>query len=251
MALSVSAAQAAQPKKRRPIAPRTLRLVASAAGGLILLGIAHRLVMPPHLTTVVVTSQAVAAGSPVTQTHTITVLNPPATWLTHAPTGMIATHALTPNQPLTPADLTTPAQFIGLKPGEVQWLVPVSGAASGLARPGERVDVWQMPNTGNANTTTTSASALFAREWASGVRVIGIYSSSGQPITANSSTSIGLVGLAVPRSDIGILSFLANPTLIVDPYTHHFTLLSASLATPTTPPTPSKTTTHSASPSKS
>lgn len=132
-------------------------------------------------------------------------LTAPGPWL-----NLAAGTSLPAGTILTAADLTPP-QIQGLGPGEVQWLVTVNSATSGLPTVGERVDVW------------TVIGAHYAPV-AYGVRVIGLYTSSGAPLTAASGQAPGLVALAVPERDIGALLAVTAPTLVVDPNQARFRL---------------------------
>jgi len=204
---------------------RTLKLVVGVIGGIALLGIAHEMTVPPKLHTVLVLKSAITPGQPISAADftTMKTLNAWPGALTTVPTGMVAKTALPAGTPLLDSVLTPTWAFNGLKPGEALWTVAVTPATSGLVQPGDRVQVWSAPTSGGSSSSALLAPTL----WATGVRVVGIYSSGGTPVTTTGSTSngaIGLVTLAVPDRDLSVLLSLANPILIQDPYQTHFAL---------------------------
>ncbi|AUW92619.1 hypothetical protein BXT84_00520 [Sulfobacillus thermotolerans] len=230
---------------RRPLG-RVLKLVASFGGGLVLLGIAHSLTLPPHPHTVWVVKTAVSPGTPITP-QTVTPLKTLSAWphaLTTVPTGWVAKTALAPGQPLLASAVTPAAGFRGLKAHEAVWTIPVSAVGSGMVQPGDRVDVWSDPQ--SQPTSGNTASTGFATEWATGVRVLGIYSSSGTPVSGQ--TAIGIVTLAVPTSALPILLTIANPALVMTPAATHFALVVNTAPVSTTAPAPTKAAAHASRP---
>lgn len=181
---------------------------------------------PAALTSVAVVTQPVAAWTPLSPTSVawLRVANPPAGAITQ-PQAMA--HFIT-NAPLAAGTILTlndnwSVNPNGLHAGEVQWIVPVTESTSGLAGVGQRVDVWDVAN---------GQPILIAQ----GVRVIGLFTSNGQPILAstpamaasstgdstNNPGSVGLMALAVPAQDMSVLLGLANPAFVVDPNATHF-----------------------------
>lgn len=192
---------------------------------------------PPHLVSVAVLTNSVASmqAVPSTDVHWMQVATPPTNAVTpgESYSGLVASQALPAGTVLTSNDFTSP-QANNLHPGEVQWLVPVSAAASGLPTVGQRVDVW-------------SAANNQYREVATGVRVIGLYTSGGGPVSAPSTTNPnasgpGMVALAVPNTALStLLNAASSPYLVVDPNQPAFQLLSASSVSSTSPTSPSST----------
>lgn len=201
----------------------TATAVAAAAGTAL-----FALTRPPTLTPVAVLTEAVSAmhAIPETAVHWTQVAAPPPNAVTPAMSwgALVAGQALAPGTILTTGDFAAP-QANGLRPGEVQWLVPVSAASSGLAAIGQRVDVWD-------NRTGTYQAVAY------GVRVIGLYSGSGTPMSSadSSGSGPGMVALAVPSTAIGTLLDVAAPYLIVDPNQAGFRL-----AAPMGPPSATTT----------
>ena len=206
----------------------TAALVATAAGTALVL-----FTRPPRLTSVAVLTETVPAmqAIPPQAVHWTRVASPPPDAVTPNVSwgALVASQALPPGTILTTGDFAAP-QANGLHPGEVQWLVPVSAASSGLAAIGQRVDVWN--NQGGTFQVV-----------AYGVRVIGLYSSSGTPLSTASSAGSGpgMVALAVPSTAMGTLLDVTSPYLVVDPNQAGFRLAappvvsSATSAASTTP----------------
>lgn len=181
---------------------------------------------PPAMTTVAVLTQSVPAmqSIPKLAVHWTKVSSPPPNAITSNMSwgSLVASQSLAPGTVLTTADFSTP-QANGLHPGEVQWLVPVSAASSGLPTLGQRVDVW------NNNNGSFQAVAY-------GVRVIGLYSGSGGPVGGSSSTNPsasgpGMVGLAIPSVDMGTMLDVKSPYLVVDPNQAGFHLATPPVST--------------------
>lgn len=192
-------------------------VLAIAAGGLLV-----GLTRPPVLSSVPVLTQSVNAMHPVPRSAVrwVAVKTPPPGALSRQAHWqvLVASQHLAPGTILTNTDFTA-GQVDGLHPGEVQWLAPVSAAGSGLATIGQRVDVWS---------DVKGAFQLVA----TGVRVVGLYSSNGNAISASnngsgSSSSTGMVALAVPQKDIGTFLDVSTPYLVVDPNQAHFQLASS------------------------
>lgn len=174
---------------------------------------------PPALHSVAVLTTRVSAmhAIPAMGVHWTAVASPPPHAITSASalTGLVAQHNLGPGTMLVMGDFTAP-QVNHLKSGEVQWLVSVSAAASGLPTISQRVDVW-------------SGTQGSYQEVAHGVRVVGLYTSSGKSVGSASHVSSGnsgsgLVALAVPTTALASLLNVTSPTLVVDPNAHQFTL---------------------------
>lgn len=215
--LSVGQRRAAQRVPRR-----ALRVVGGLLGGIILLEIAHHMVMPPARHQVLVLRVPLAAGTPITPTDVMTMTTASA-WpgaLSKVPTGEVANTALAAGTPVLAADFVPAADYTGLKPGELLWTIPVTPTTGGLVRPGERVEVW----------STNGVPHL----WAVGVRVVGIYSSSGVPVTTVSSGgllgggsgAVGMVGLAVPAADMATFLGINDPVLVQAGSSMSFTLIT-------------------------
>ncbi|MCY0885326.1 MAG: SAF domain-containing protein [Firmicutes bacterium] len=187
--------------------------------------------IPPARHTVLVLKAPVSAGEPVSPAD-VTTLTTLSAWpgaLTTVPTGQVARQALPADTPLLAADWTPAAAFHGLKPGEALWTVAVTPTSGALVQLGQRVEVW---STGPAG----------PRLWALGVRVVGLYSSSGTPLTTPGSSSLvgggsssaaGLVALAVPANDLPEFLALTNPLLVTATDQPHFTLVAPVSATAT------------------
>lgn len=196
-----------------------------AAGGAMtaLVGLSR----PPALHEVaIVTHRVVAMHTiPSSAIHWTAVSSPPAHAVrsSAALVGLVAQQNLAPGTVLLTGDFTAP-QRNHLRPGEVQWLVKVSAAASGLPAAGQRVDVW-----------TTTGGAY--RQVAGGVRVVGLYTSGGQPVGSSANTNTGsgpgMVALAVPYAATGTLLNVSSPTLVIDPGMHQFALTGPSTGRPT------------------
>lgn len=241
--MAALASSSVSPTSRRTVT-KTLKIAGGFLGGLALVGLAHQLTIPPHLHTVWVLKTPLTAGQTVTSQN-VTTIKTLTGWpgaFSTVPTGMVAKTALAPGTPLLQNDFTTPVAFRGLKPGQAVWTIPVSGVSSGLVQVGDRVQVWSDPQ--STPQGSQSASTGFAHLWATGVRVIGIYSSSGTPLS-NNQTAIGMVSLAVPDQDLSLLMTIANPTLVQDPYQTTFHLV---VSPPMT--TPSSATSSASSPTK-
>ncbi len=239
---SVASASPAKAQAGRRSLGRVVKFVASFGGGLVLLGIAHAITLPPHPHTVWVLKTAVSPGTPITSQN-VAPLKTLSAWphaLTTLPTGWVAKTALAPGQPLLASSLTPAAGFRGLKAGEAVWTIPVSAVGSGMVHPGDRVEVWSDPQ--SQPTSGNTASTGFASEWATGVRVLGVYSSSGTPVSGQS--AIGIVTLAVPNSALSILLTIANPALVIDPASHQFALAVSTAPTKTVAGSASRSTSH-------
>jgi len=195
---------------------------------------------PPHLIGVPVLTQSVTAMQSISPkaVHWMDVASPPPNAIaSNTPlTDLVTQQALPAGTVLTTSDFTT-NQNNGLHPAQIQWLVPVSGAASGLPEVGNRVDIWSL-----AGKTPQIV--------AYGVRVIGLYTNSGSSLTQTTPTSfatptntnasnIGLVGLAVPAHDLQQLLNLNAPYLVVDPNQTAFRLVGTSTPSTTTSSHPS------------
>jgi hypothetical protein len=217
----------------------------SGLGAVMAVGVATQLVKPPPLTPVAVLTRSVPALAPVTRQD--------ITWvrMEHPPTGTVtawagdplAASALTAGTVLTQADFSSAAQAVGLKSGDVRYVVGIT-PASAVVSVGQRVDLWSVASAGTQNGTAP-------QELASGVRVIGLFTSSGAPIGASSASSGGLLGgtssgastvpalaaLAVPECAMSTL-MAADPSqtvlLVQDPSQTTFGLITGG-STATTP----------------
>lgn len=200
------------------------------------------LTRPPALSKVAVVTTTIPAMHTVSPqaVHWVQVVSPPPQSITPNMvwSNLVASQTLAPGTMLTSADFTAP-QANGLHSGEVQWLVPVSAAASGLPTVGQRVDVWSNQN------------GVF-HPVASGARVVGLFSSNGGPVGATSSTNPnptapGMVSLAIPSGALGSLLDVASPYLVVDPNQAGFRLVGSTATMPAAAAT-STTTTHTTAP---
>jgi hypothetical protein len=220
------------------IHPHWLKVGVTAAGGLLVLTAAKLFITPPPLTAVATIKHAVALDNPLTahDIQWIPMVHPPANAITQPASlkNVVAAHTLQPGQSLVAQDVTLPMHMNGLRPDEVEWLVTLSGANSGVPYLGERVDVWNNPGTGTAT------------ELARGVRIMALYTSNGTPINAGTvntqgnttanSTNVGIVGLAVPYPVLQTLLPIVKPQLVPDPNVNQFTWI---VNTPTTSTPPS------------
>nr|WP_014107008.1 hypothetical protein [Sulfobacillus thermotolerans]AEP14345.1 hypothetical protein [Sulfobacillus thermotolerans] len=236
----------------RRIKTHWLKVGGAGLGAVAALVGAIAVVKPPPLTPVAVLKHSVDAMTPVPASA--------VTWvrMEHPPRGTVtawaglplAAQRLPAGTVLTVADFTSATQAIGLKTGEVRYVVPIT-PTSAVVTLGARVDVWSVP-------TATGSSATVPQELAQGVRVIGLYTAQGQPVS-NTATSGGLLSpnsgtpqtpalaaLAVPGAALPVL-MAANPDqtalLIADPTQTQFGLLGSPPAqggtTHTTHSTPS------------
>ena len=204
----------------------------------------HSLASPPPMVFVPFVAAPVAVGHRIVATDISwrEVVNPPpgALQAPSDPVGQRARYALWPGQAVSAQDLGGSSPT-ALKPGEVMWMAPVgSAAASGLPAIGQRVDVWSGVSTTSGN---VSAPVLLA----AGVRVVGLFSPAGIPLTSatanpsggnlvstNTTTAaIGILGLAVPFRDMATLLAGQGLTFVVDPFVHQFHLTA-----PVTVPSP-------------
>lgn len=199
-----------------------IKVALAAATALTAGGLLVGLTRPPHLSSVPVLTISVNAMQtiPTNAVHWIPVKTVPKGALTSRVnwSGLVASQHLPAGTILTNTDFTT-SLANGLHPGEVQWLAPVSAASSGLASVGQRVDVWS---------DDKGAFHLIAQ----GVRVIGLYSSSGSMVASTGSGSgsptAGMVGLAVPATHVSTFLNVSAPYLIVDPNQTAFHLTGGS-----------------------
>jgi Flp pilus assembly protein CpaB len=202
--------------------PRWLRALLALAAGLALFAVLLTRAQGHRLTRVPVLTVNLAPGDAVTP-QDITwagMVSPPpglasAALLRSDPVAVIP---LRSGQLVTATDVAPAPGFVP-RPGEVALTVAVSGAASGLVTPGDRVDVWSMgtsaSSTGNASSggSTGGKAASGPTPLLLGARVLAIATSSGAPVT--SGASIGLVTLAVPAS--AVASVLAAPAVYLVP----------------------------------
>lgn len=245
----------------------------SGLGAVVAVGVATQLVKPPPLTPVAVLNRSVQALAPVTSQDVtwVRMENPPTGTVTAWAGDPLSASALAVGTVLTQADFSSAAQAVGLKSGEVRYVVGIT-PASAVVLVGQRVDLWSVASAGTQNGTAP-------QELASGVRVIGLFTSSGTPIGASSASSGGLLGssssgapavpalaaLAVPQYAMSTL-MAADPSqtmlLIQDPSQTTFALITgastitgqpsstptvSTTSAPTTvrpPRTPGSTTTH-------
>lgn len=210
-------------------------------GALAAVGAAAELVKPPPLTPVAVLTQPIAALDPVTR-HDIAWVkmeHPPAGTITAWAGNPLAAHTLTPGAVLNRADFTSIGQAFGLKPDEVRYVVPIK-LESAIVHVGQRVEVWSVPTAAGGSGLRTP------QELATGVRVIGLYASNGQPVSAVASAKGGLLSsnqapalpamaaLAIPESALSPL-MATNPgqtvLLIQNPSQSRFSLVAPSSGT--------------------
>lgn len=220
-------------------------------GAVAAMGGAVALVKPPPLVPVAVLTHPVSAlgAMPASAVRWVRMENPPTGTITHWSGVPLAAHSLTAGTILTVSDFTSAAQAVGLKHGEVRYVVPIT-AASAVTTIGSRVDVWSLPANGGSTTTAP-------QEMAVGVRVIGLYTSQGTPIggtpssggllggSSNTPQAPAMAALAVPAGELPNL-MQANPgqtvLLVDDPSQSQFALMM---------PSGSGATTTSASPGAS
>lgn len=203
--------------------PRWLKVGAAAVVGIAAAVSLEAFTRPPQLVSVAVLKASVATmqAVPTADIQWTQVASPPPNAITPGESfaGLVASQTLAPGTILTSGDFTSP-QANNLHPGEVQWLVPVSAAASGLPAVGQRVDVWS---------TVNNQYQMIAM----GVRVVGLYTTQGGPISAPSATNPntsgpGMVAMAVPSTALGTLLNVTSPYLVVDPNQPGFELVSSS-----------------------
>lgn len=206
-------------------------------GAVAAMGGAVALVKPPPLTPVAVLVHPVSAlGSvPVSDITWVRMEHPPKGTITQWTGVPLAAHSLTAGTVLTASDFTTAAQAVGLKQGEVRYVVPIT-AASAVTTIGSRVDVWSLPSNGGSATAVP-------QELAVGVRVIGLYTSQGTPVggtpssggllggSSNTPQAPAMAALAVPGGELP--NFMqANPgqtaLLVDDPSQSQFGLMMPS-----------------------
>lgn len=211
----------------------------SGAGAVMAVLVATQLVKPPPLTPVAVLNQSVSALAPVTikAITWVPMEHPPAGTVTAWAGDPLVSAALTAGTVLTQADFSSAAQAVALKSGEVRYVVAVT-PASAVVSVGQRVDLW---STGSTN---GSQNGTAPQELAQGVRVIGLFTSSGTPIGVATTASGGLLSggsssaaaapalaaLAVPQSAMAAL-MTADPNqtmlLIDDPAQTQFALVTS------------------------
>lgn len=239
---------------------RGIKIALTGLAAIAAMGATAYIAKPPPLTSVAVLKTSVAGLSPVTsqQITWVKMEHPPLGTITAWDGDPLTTHALAAGTVLTQADFTSTRQVSGLKHHEVQYLVSIT-PASAVIKVGQRVDVWSQPPTQGSTPSSP-------QELATGVRVMGLYTSTGLPVagstpsggllsSSSTNNTPALVALAVPSSHIAAL-IAANPQdsalLVNDPTKTQFTLTAGAStgSLPSSTPqgtslTPSKTT-HSA-----
>jgi hypothetical protein len=211
--------------------PRLVRgLLALAVGvALVLVVLAHT--HGPRLTRVPVLLTNVAPGTAVTRTDLAwdAMATPPPGLATPAqfqgdPVAVIPLRA---GQLVTLSDLA-PAPGPVATPNEVALTVAVKGAASGLAAPGERVDVWALPAATVQSASSTGSSPPAATPQPTllliGARVLTVATANGAPVsggagsavTGGGASGIGLVTLAVPKVAVGAVLAASSVYLVPD-----------------------------------
>lgn len=209
--------------------PRWLRALLALAAGLALFAVLLTRAQGHRLTRVPVLTVNLAPGDAVTP-QDITwagMVSPPpglasAALLRSDPVAVIP---LRSGQLVTATDVAPAPGFVP-RPGEVALTVAVSGAASGLVTPGDRVDVWSVGTSASSagNTSGGSSGSKAAGGPAPlllGARVLAIATSSGAPVTT--SASIGLVTLAVPAPAVAAVLAAPSVYLVPDAFARHVT----------------------------
>lgn len=203
---------------RRTVLRGLLALLAAIVSAVFLVATTAR----PRLVPVVSVTATVPEGSVVSPTDlgTLYVTDPPPTAIRTPASaiGLYAETTLEPGQILVQSDL---GRSFGPGKGKVEVTIPVTPAESDLASVGDVVDlVGYLPPT-----TPNSRSAVLPL--AQGVKVIGVFTSSGAPVTssgtANGSVAPALVQVAVsPQQAAAIIPFVsqsgASVWLVEDPY---------------------------------
>lgn len=220
-----------------------IKVALTGLGAVGALGAAAAVVKPPPLTPVAVLKTAVTAYSAVTasQITWVKMEHPPHGTVTAWVGDPLAARALPAGTVLTQSDFTHGGAALGLTASEVRAVFPIT-AASAAVPLGTRVDVWSEP-------TTSGSGAATPQLLATGVRVIGLYTSAGAPVGATASSggllsggsstpaAPGLVALAVPASALPTL-MQKNPEqtvlLVDDPARTHFALASSPASTAAT-----------------
>jgi len=213
------------------VSPHWLKTGGAAVAGIATLLIGHHLLLPPTLTPVAMLTTPIPAFSPINTADLtwVAMANPPEGIITQTNENLLTT--LVPTVAL-PAGSTIPAGVLGnaaqstaLRAGEIPWMVPVSGPIATYMQLAERVSVW-----------ATAVGSATPTEIATGVRVVGLYSSTGVAInpSAVSTTPPGTIALAVPQQDYATLAALSGPTVEPNATTKAFTLMVG--GTPTSLP---------------
>ena len=224
---------------KRRLNTHWLKVGLTGIGAIAAVGAAAAWVKPPSLTPVAVLTHATAVLSPVTRADIrwVPMEHPPQGTITGWAGDPLAAQALLAGTVLTQADFTTASQAVGLKAGEVRYVVAIT-PASAVITPGERVDIWSLPTNGGGSGTATPT------ELALGVRVLGLYTAQGVPVgmtpvsggllssgTANQVPA--LAALAIPSDALPSI-MAANPgqtvLLLQDPSQKRFALVTPSIA---------------------
>ncbi len=230
--------------KTRRLNTHWLKVGLAGGGALVAVGGAAALVQPPPLTPVAVLKQSVGALTPVPASaiEWVNMAHPPRGTVTAWAGQPLAAMPLSAGTVLNQADFTTAEQALGLKAGEVRYVVTITPASAPVL-PGERVDVWSLPVQGSSGTAP--------QELAMGARVVGLYTAQGTPVatttvsggllSSNTAPSApALAALAVPQDALPSL-MANNPTqtvlLIEDPTMTRFALVTGPSTSSTPPPT--------------
>ncbi|HBV88443.1 MAG TPA: pilus assembly protein CpaB [Desulfosporosinus sp.] len=142
--------------------------------------------------------------------------------------GLSLAYPVKAGQPIVKGLVSDTPQRDGLYPGEVGVWVSVTLTSSGMAKPGDIVDVY-------LSSSSTQWGKVDAPQKVSslqGVRVVAVVNSSGQPVKSNSSNPNGnvpaAVELAIPKSKASEFSQIAagKVSLMLDPFATPQTSLS-------------------------
>jgi pilus assembly protein CpaB len=134
--------------------------------------------------------------------------------------GLSLAYPVKAGEPIVQGLVSKTPQRDGLYPGEVGVWVGVTLTTSGMAKPGDLVDVY-----------LSTASNQYGKEnppqivsSLQGVRVVAVVNSSGQPVKADTSDPNGnvpaAVELAIPKTEAGEFSSIASGkvSLMLDPF---------------------------------
>lgn len=219
------------------ISRRTRRrgLWLSGTVGLLTLVVGFARTPHTHYDTVVMTTQALPAGT-VLSASDVTVQKVPAPGVAGAAStvGAVVGHplhyAVVAHQPMMASDVQKVQLVQGLAPGQVGVMLPVSLASSDNVRPGDLVSVIWLGGTSNTSTSNAAASISLSpgSSLAAGLRVLEVLDSQGVAVAGGTAKSGGFNGstpasveVAVPQQLAGILALAAQSGqfwLTLDPW---------------------------------
>lgn len=219
------------------ISRRTRRrgLWLSGTVGLLTLVVGFARTPHTHYDTVVMTTQALPAGTVVSASD-VFVQKVPAPGVTGAARAVAAVvgrtlhYAVVAHQPMMTGDIQNVQLVQGLAPGQVGVMLPVSLASSDNVRPGDLVRVIWLGGSSNTSSSNAAASITLSpgSSLASGLRVLAVLNSQGTALAGAASKSGGLsantpasVEVAAPQQLAGTLSLAAQSGqfwLTLDPW---------------------------------